>query len=65
MKFLETETRGRQDASAPASMGAGSWTIVIVLTALLAVTFVVAYVGWTAAKDTDVPASGYVAMPSE
>ncbi len=29
---------------------------------LLAGTFVVAYLGWTLANGTDVPASGYVAM---
>ncbi|QND71967.1 hypothetical protein [Tardiphaga robiniae] len=43
-------------------MGAGSWIIVVVLISLLAMAAVAAFVGWTSAKDTDVPASGYVAM---
>ena len=40
----------------------GTWTILVVLLALLAATMVVAYLGWTLGSDADVPASGYVAM---
>jgi TRAP-type C4-dicarboxylate transport system permease small subunit len=40
----------------------GSWSIIAVLLALLAATVVVAYLGWTSAPDTMVPASGYVAL---
>jgi hypothetical protein len=50
------------EASAWARMGAGSWTILIVLLSLLAITLVIVYCGWTSAKETDVPTAGYVAM---
>ena len=43
-------------------LGVGSWTILIVLFLLLAVTFVIVYLGWTLGRSADVPASGYVAM---
>jgi hypothetical protein len=43
-------------------IGAGTWTILVVLLSLLAATAVVAYLGWTLGNDADVPASGYVAM---
>jgi hypothetical protein len=49
-------------ATADARLGAGSWTILIVLFALLAATAVVVYLGWTLGKDAEVPTSGYVAM---
>jgi hypothetical protein len=50
------------DFSTSSRMGAGSWTILIVLFSLLAATSVIVYLGWTLASDADVPASGYVAM---
>jgi hypothetical protein len=62
MKSVERKSGATPGVSAAARMGVGSWTVVIVLMSLLAVTVVVAYAGWTSAKDTDVPASGYVAM---
>lgn len=43
-------------------MGAGSWTIIIVLASLLAAVLVIDYFGWTSAREPDVPTSGYVAM---
>jgi hypothetical protein len=42
-------------------MGTGSWAILVVLLLMLAATAVLAYLGWTDAPSTDVPASGYVA----
>jgi hypothetical protein len=48
--------------SVSARLGVGAWTILVVLLLLLAATFVIIYLGWTLAKGTDVPASGYVAM---
>ena len=62
MKSAECKSGAAPDVSAGARMDAGSWTVVIVLMSLLAVTSVAAYVGWTSAKDTDVPMAGYVAM---
>jgi hypothetical protein len=41
---------------------AGRWTLVTVLLLLLAAAVVLAYLGWTSGGDTEVPASGYVAM---
>jgi hypothetical protein len=49
-------------ASVSARLGIGSWTVLVVLFLLLAVTFMVVYLGWTMGSGTDVPASGYVAM---
>lgn len=46
----------------PSRLGIGTWTVLIILLALLAATLLVAYLGWTHGNDTDVPASGYVAM---
>jgi mannitol-specific phosphotransferase system IIBC component len=43
-------------------MGIGSRAVLAALLALLAGAIVVAYLGWTLAKDVDVPASAYVAM---
>ena len=45
-----------------ARMGAGSWIILVALLLLLVATGVVIYFGWTLAKGTDVPTSGYAAM---
>ena len=43
-------------------VGTGSWIILIVLVSLLVATAIVVYFGWTLAKGTDVPTSGYAAM---
>jgi hypothetical protein len=43
-------------------MGAGSWTILVILLSLLVATLVIAAVGWSFARGTDVPTSGYVAL---
>jgi hypothetical protein len=63
---FDMETVGQKpiepDVPVSARLGVGSWTILIVLFLLLAVTFVVVYLGWTLGNGTDVPASGYVAM---
>ena len=42
--------------------GVGRWIIVAILSLLLAAAAVLAYLGWTSAGDTAVPASAYVAM---
>lgn len=60
MKSAECKTGAASEVSAVARMG--SWTILIVLLSLLALTSVVVYLGWTYGKDADVPTSGYVAM---
>lgn len=39
-----------------------SWVLLLVLFSLLVFAIIVAYLGWTSASGTDVPASGYVAM---
>jgi hypothetical protein len=44
------------------SMGRGSWAILVVLVLVLVATVVVAYMGWTSATGTDVPASGYISL---
>jgi membrane protein DedA with SNARE-associated domain len=62
MKSSECKAGIPTDVSGVARMGAGSWTILIVLLSLLALTLVVVYFGWTYGKDADVPTSGYVAM---
>jgi hypothetical protein len=62
MKTENQENSKEPAASVSARLGAGSWTILIVLVLLLAATFVIVYLGWTLAKGTDVPTSGYVAM---
>jgi hypothetical protein len=62
MKTANQESGREPDVSVSARLGVGSWTILIVLVLLLAVTFVIVYLGWTLASGTDVPASGYVAM---
>jgi hypothetical protein len=49
-------------SSVSARLSVRSWAILIVLLLLLAITFVIVYLGWTLGNDTDVPASGYVAM---
>lgn len=62
MKSTECKAGAPTDVSATVRMGAGSWTILIVLLSLLAATLVIVYFGWTSTKETDVPTSGYVAM---
>jgi hypothetical protein len=62
MKAANQEIGMEPDVLVSSRLGAGSWTIIIVLLALLAGTFVVVYVGWSLAKGTDVSPSGYVAM---
>ena len=62
MKSVERKSGARPDVSAAARMGAGSWTLLIVLISLFAATVMTVYFGWTSAKDTDVPTSGFVAM---
>ena len=62
MKTANRENRKEPDVSVSARLDVGSWTILIVLFLLLAVTLVIVYVGWTLGSSADVPASGYVAM---
>lgn len=62
MKPSEYEAGATTEVSAAVRMGAGSWTILIVLISLLVATLVIVYFGWTSARETDVPTSGYVAM---
>jgi hypothetical protein len=50
-------------SSTPARSGlAGRWIVVTVLALLLVAAAVLAYLGWTSGGDTEVPASGYIAM---
>jgi hypothetical protein len=62
MKTANRENGIGPDVSVSTRLGVGSWTILLVLVLLLAVTFVIVYLGWTLGNDTDVPASGYIAM---
>src|SRR5580692_8059463 len=62
MKAVNQENGVEPDDLAPARLGVGSWTILVVLLLLLVGTFTIVYLGWTLANGTDVPASGYVAM---
>src|ERR1700733_1867643 len=62
MKAAHQETGIEPDALVSTRLGVGSWTILIVLSLLLAGTLVVVYLGWSLATGTDVPPSGYVAM---
>jgi len=62
MKRAGNKDRTSTETTMPARMGAGSWIILVVLLLLLVATSVVIYFGWTLAKGTDVPASGYSAM---
>lgn len=43
-------------------MGAGNWTVLVILLSLLAATLVIAAIGWSSGSGTDVPASGYFAL---
>jgi NADH:ubiquinone oxidoreductase subunit K len=62
MKTTKRENDVEPGMSLSSRLGVGSWSILIVLLLLLAVTFVIIYLGWTLANGTDVPTSGYVAM---
>ena len=62
MKTTEAKTGLATEVSISSRMGAGSWTILLVLVSLLAATFAIVYFAWTLGKDADVPASGYVAI---
>ena len=62
METTKQENDVEPDVSLSSRLGLGSWSILIVLLLLLAVTFVIIYLGWTLANGTDVPTSGYVAM---
>jgi membrane glycosyltransferase len=62
MKAAEHKAGAPTDVSATVRMGVGSWAVLIVLLLMLAATFVIVCLGWTHAKDADVPISGYVAM---
>jgi flagellar basal body-associated protein FliL len=56
------DNKDRTSTVASARIGTGSWIILIVLVSLLVATAIVVYFGWTLAKGTDVPTSGYAAM---
>jgi hypothetical protein len=43
-------------------IGIGSYAIIAILLGLLVGAIVLAYIGWSSAAGTDVPAAGYVAM---
>jgi hypothetical protein len=45
-----------------AGLTLSAWALILTLVALLIFAAVVAYLGWTSAPDTVVPASGYVAL---
>ena len=47
---------------AVAGLTLANWSLLLVLGSLLVFAIVVAYLGWTSAAGTDVPASGYLAM---
>jgi hypothetical protein len=62
MKPSEYKAGSPTEASAAVRTGAGSWAVLIVLISLLVATLVIVYFGWTSARETDVPTSGYVAL---
>ena len=62
MKSANREKGIEPLVSVSARLSVGSWAILTVLCLLLAITFVIVYLGWTLGNDTDVPALGYVAM---
>jgi hypothetical protein len=62
MKRTGNKDRTSAEATISARMGVGSWTILIVLLALLVAASVFLYFGWTQGGGTDVPTSGYAAM---
>jgi hypothetical protein len=64
MKAANRKNDEETGVSGSVPLGVGSWAILVVLLLLLAVTFVVVYLGWTLGARADVPASGYVARCS-
>jgi hypothetical protein len=62
MKAANQDTGIEPDVLVSSRLGVGSWTVLVVLSLLLAGTLVVVYLGWSLAQGTDVPPSGYVAM---
>ena len=62
MKSANRENGIEPLVSVSVRLGVGSWAILTVLCLLLAITFVIVYLGWTLGNGADVPASGYVAM---
>ncbi len=56
------KTGFRTFASLLAGLSLSGWALILGLVVLLAFAVVVAYLGWTSAPDTVVPASGYVAL---
>ena len=62
MKSTSNKDRTSTETKNSATMGVGSWAILIVLLLLLIATGVVTYSGWTLASGADVPASGYIAI---
>src|SRR3954451_16778328 len=56
-----TKNGSGTEASNPRHNTLGTWAVVAVLSAFLMVACTIGYLGWTS-TDTDVPASGYVAM---
>ncbi|MCL8483946.1 MULTISPECIES: hypothetical protein [Bradyrhizobium] len=48
--------------TANARLGVGSWTIIVILVALLGASGFVAYLGWTLGSGAEVTTAGYVAM---
>jgi hypothetical protein len=61
MKDSSTGNRSDIELSNPRRNVLGTWVVVGVLSAVLIAAIVLGYLGWTS-TDTDVPASGYVAM---
>jgi hypothetical protein len=51
-----------EKAVAHQPLGAGSWSIILVLAALLVATGFVGYIGWMLGSGAEVSASGYVSM---
>jgi hypothetical protein len=52
------KNRSKTELSSPR---VGAWVVVGVLSAFLVAACIIGYLGWTS-TDTDVPASGYIAM---
>lgn len=61
MKEGSTENRSDIPPSNLHHNSLGTWAVVAVLSALLVGAGVIGYLGWSS-SDTDVPASGYLAM---
>jgi hypothetical protein len=61
MKDSSTRDRPATERSNPRHNLLGAWAVVVVLLAFLVAAGVIGYLGWTS-TDSDVAASGYVAM---